>query len=49
MQDVVVCSGREEIKGSQSPSIVVLDLGLPGMDGYQTLKELWTFSDVPVI
>ena len=31
------------------PDFVILDLGLPGMDGYQTLSKLRSFSEVPVI
>jgi len=34
---------------SESPDIVILDLGLPDIDGFKVLKEIRTFSDVPVI
>jgi len=33
----------------QQPDLVVLDLGLPGMDGHQMLNELRSWSKVPVI
>lgn len=33
----------------QQPDLVVLDLGLPDMDGHQVLKELRSWSRVPVI
>jgi two-component system KDP operon response regulator KdpE len=33
----------------RQPDLVVLDLGLPDMDGYQVLHELRGWSDVPVI
>lgn len=33
----------------QQPDLVVLDLGLPDMDGHQVLKELRAWSKVPVI
>ncbi len=31
------------------PHLVILDLGLPDMDGYQVLKELRTWTTIPVI
>ena len=34
---------------SQSPQIVMLDVGLPGMDGYQVLRKLRQFTEVPTI
>lgn len=34
---------------TQNPDVVVLDVGLPGMDGFQTLKDLRQFSDASVI
>lgn len=33
----------------ERPSLVLLDIGLPGRDGYEVLKEIRLFSDVPVI
>ena len=33
----------------ESPDIVLLDIGLPGKDGFETLRELRSFSDVPVV
>jgi two-component system KDP operon response regulator KdpE len=33
----------------ETPSMVLLDIGLPGKDGYDVLKEIRAFSDVPVI
>ena len=33
----------------QEPQLVVLDVLMPRMDGFETLKELRTFSPVPVI
>ena len=38
----------EQVQG-QEPDLVVLDVIMPKMDGFQTLKELRTFSAVPVI
>jgi len=34
---------------TESPDVVILDIGLPDMDGYQILREIRRFSDVPVI
>ncbi|MDD5127031.1 MAG: response regulator transcription factor [Dehalococcoidales bacterium] len=38
-----------ELVEAESPDVVILDIGLPDMDGYQVLKEIRRFSDVPVI
>ena len=34
---------------TESPDVVILDIGLPDVDGYQILKEIRRFSDVPVL
>lgn len=34
---------------AQEPDLIVLDLLMPNMDGFETLKELRSFSAVPVI
>jgi two-component system KDP operon response regulator KdpE len=43
--------GREglELAATRAPDLVVLDLGLPDMDGEQVLQELRQWSRVPVI
>jgi two-component system KDP operon response regulator KdpE len=38
-----------EVVEKQSPDVVLLDIGLPGRDGFEILKELRAFSDVPVV
>jgi two-component system response regulator VicR len=48
---VSAANGRKgiELVETQSPDVVILDVGLPDMDGYQVLKEVRRFSDVPII
>jgi len=38
-----------ELVETEHPDVVILDIGLPDMDGYQVLREVRRFSDVPVI
>jgi two-component system KDP operon response regulator KdpE len=33
----------------EHPDIVLLDVGLPGMDGFEVLRQIRAFSDVPVL
>jgi len=48
---VLAEAGREGLTqaGTHKPDIVVLDLGLPDMDGQDVLKELRSWSSVPVL
>jgi two-component system KDP operon response regulator KdpE len=43
--------GREgiELVRKERPTLVILDLGLPDINGFEVLKGLRSFSDVPVI
>ncbi len=34
---------------TQSPDIIILDLGLPDMDGFDVLKDIRSYSNVPII
>ena len=38
-----------ELVEAESPDVVILDVGLPDMDGYRVLREIRRFSDVPVL
>jgi len=38
-----------DIVEHEAPDIVLLDIGLPGRDGFDILRELRAFSDVPVV
>ena len=38
-----------ELVETESPDIVILDLGLPDIDGTEVLKDIKRFSNVPVI
>jgi DNA-binding response OmpR family regulator len=44
-------SGREALETvyAQEPDLLVLDVMMPGMDGFETLKQLRSMSSVPVI
>jgi len=41
-------SGLELIE-AENPDVVILDIGLPDIDGFQVLREIRRFSQVPVI
>ena len=34
---------------TDTPDIIILDLGLPDKDGFEVLKEIRDFSDIPII
>jgi len=38
-----------ELIEAENPDVVILDIGLPDMDGFQVLREIRRFSQVPVI
>ncbi len=52
--DVEVVSANEGINGldlieKESPDIVILDVGLPDIDGFEVCRRIRLFSDVPII
>ena len=48
---VTANTGEEGIKAinDTKPHVVVLDLMMPGMDGWQVCKHVRTFSNVPIV
>ena len=34
---------------ASTPDVIILDVGLPGMDGYETLRRLRSITDAPAI
>ena len=49
----IVCTDNGEegltLAETESPDVIILDVGLPGMDGYQTLRQLREITDAPAI
>ena len=53
-EDATVTAFDEGAKGiraveSESPDIVILDINLPDMSGFEVLERIRSFSDVPII
>jgi DNA-binding response OmpR family regulator len=44
-------TGEEGVRACQSspPDVVILDLLMPGMDGWEVCKKIREFSDVPIL
>ena len=44
-------TGEEGLKlaTNQAPDVIILDVGLPGIDGYETLRRLRGITDAPAI
>lgn len=44
-------SGKEalELVSSEEPDVMLLDIVMPDLNGYEVLKQLRTFSNIPVI
>ncbi|MEI7885157.1 MAG: response regulator transcription factor [Clostridia bacterium] len=50
-QVVEVSTGKEALSviTNDKPDIVILDLGLPDMDGLEVIKQIRSFSDMPIV
>src|SRR5512136_837021 len=46
-----VCSGEEGVRSVKDspPDVVILDLLMPGMDGWEVCEHIRSFSDVPIL
>lgn len=38
-----------QLVGAESPDVVILDIGLPGIDGFEVCRVIRRFSRVPII
>lgn len=47
--DVGEGSAALDLVERETPDLVLLDIGLPDMDGYEVLRQIRAFSDVPVV
>lgn len=50
-QPIPVATGREAVRemADHSPEIVLLDLGLPDMDGVEVIRQIRGWSNVPIL
>ncbi len=50
-RSIEVGNGKEAMRAivTQKPDVIILDLGLPDMDGLEVIKQVRTFSDMPIV
>ena len=48
-ETVIASSGTDGLEAAKTADLVVLDIMLPGLDGFEVLRELRKTSDIPVI
>ena len=50
-ESIIVGTGREALSmlTSHCPDVVILDLGLPDMDGVEIIKKIRSWSNMPII
>ena len=50
-QTIIACDGQEALEQAyrHKPSLVILDLMLPSVDGWEVCRQLRKSSDVPVL
>ena len=48
---IMATSGQEalDLVQSENPDIMLLDITMPGMSGFEVLRKLHTFTELPVI
>lgn len=48
---IVATTGKDALKiaATQSPDVILLDLGLPDMDGKDAIRELRSWSKIPIL
>ena len=48
-ETLIKSDGSEGLEAAQSADLIILDIMLPGMDGFEVLRNLREISDIPVI
>ena len=50
-RSIEVANGKDAMRAiiTQKPDVIILDLGLPDMDGLDVIRQVRTFSDMPIV